>query len=77
MPAIRASGWLCPIIAGVASGLEQGSNSSSRLAALLAEGEHERLEFKQAMPKIWLTTSLAWRTLLAARYCTMLMLLKA
>ena len=33
------------------SGLERASDLSSRLAGLLAEGEHERLEFKQAMPK--------------------------
>ena len=35
----------------MATGLEQGSGFSSRLAALLAEGEHDRLEFKQAVPK--------------------------
>ena len=35
----------------MASGLEQGSDLSSRLAGLLAEGEHERLEFKQVVPK--------------------------
>ena len=35
----------------MASGLEKASDFSSRLVGLLAEGEHERLEFKQAMPK--------------------------
>ena len=50
MPAIRASGWLCAIIAGVATGLEQGSDLSNRLAGLLAEGEHERLEFQRYPP---------------------------
>lgn len=35
----------------MASDLDKGSDFSSRLAGLLAEGEHERLEFKQAMPK--------------------------
>lgn len=41
----------CRIISVVASGLEKASDFSSRLVGLLAEGEHERLEFKRAVPK--------------------------
>ena len=46
----QASGWLCGIISSVASGLGRASDFSSRLVELLAEGEHERLEFQQYPP---------------------------